>query len=92
VTAPAWKLSPGKRSTNWTGRMFLTFQAAGPEGVHRSVTVIMRHDRQSPMLATGRQARRFALRALVEQPGEVHRTIDPDDLPGDWWYPTEVTP
>lgn len=76
-----WKLSAGKRSTNWTGRRFIAFTGTrcnelGVE-LQRTVTVIVRHDRQGPELATGREARRIALDAL-DTAGitEVHQTID----------------
>lgn len=48
--------------------------------LHRTVTVIMRHDRGGRILATGKEARALALRALIRVGAtEVHQTIDPDE-------------
>jgi hypothetical protein len=86
TTERRWTLSAGKRTTSWQGRVFVTYQATDPEGVHRTVTVIARHDRQAATLVTGREARRIARRALAERGDhQVHQTIDPDDMPADWW-------
>lgn len=88
-----WRVvGPAKVKTNWTGRRFAHFQGVGTlddaeprvnrlaTELHRTVTVILRHDRNGCELVTGREARALALRAL-ERAGatEVHQTIDPDE-------------